>query len=384
MKQKRIKFGDAEADREARIRIDKILTDRWMTEGLYVEKFEGLFAKKLGFKHCVMTSSGTTAAEVLWMAVAAQRAIQPRHATVITPALAFISTANALESRGFHPYMVDIEPHLNMAVPPGDPWSIMSNPIGVQFVANMGRMIGVNKVLKYARDWNLFFAIDACEGHGASYAVAQAGHDGTVAEWADAAIYSFYPAHIVTCGGEGGAICTNDGELANICRSIKSHGREIGDVSQHTAKYVGTNAKTTEWASAIGISELNKFDEIFERRRKVRNGLLERLSEFPITMFPDADGEVIAPHAFPVLVEDLAAFSSHLRAWQIEFKSLWGALSNHPAYSFLGIPDGYFEIAEHVGKHGLHFGCHQDLTDEHLDYIYDVFKMFFDEPREAA
>jgi perosamine synthetase len=370
LKKRPIRFGDVVFDRKARERINNILISGRNTEGMYVEKFESMFAKKFGFEHAIMTSSGTTAAEVLWMAVAAERAIKPQCASVITPALAFGSTANALDSRGFYPYMVDIEPHLNMQVPPGDPWSIMDSPIGVQFVANMGRMIGVDAVFAYAKFNDLFFAIDACEGHGGEF-------EGVgVSGWADAAIYSFYPAHIITCGGEGGMICTRDRRIADLCRSIKSHGRPPRSI-KHDFQVVGTNAKTTEFAAAVGISELDKFDETFKRRREIRAGLIERLKEFSLVLYPDADGEVIAPHAFPVLTQDLAGLSSHLREWTIEFKSLWGALSNHAAYSRLGISAGYFGVAENVGAHGLHFGCHQSLSDDDLDYIRDVFKLFF-------
>lgn len=368
-----IKFGDVEIDRQARERIHTVLESRQITEGRYVKKFEHEFAEKFGFKHAIMVSSGAVAAEVLWMAVAIQRGLQPRHSTVITPALAFGSTANSLQGRGIHPYMVDIDCDLNMAVPPGDPQSIMNYPIGVQFVANMGRMIGVDRIREYAEEWNLFFMIDACEAHGASF------RDGAVAEWADAAIYSLYPAHIITCGGEGGMIGTRDDELAGIVRQLKSHGRAVGDVEAHNFLYVGTNAKTTEFAAAVALSELHKFDETFRRRREIRAGLIERLERFPLTLYRDADGEVIAPHAFPLLTGDLARLSDHLREWSIEFKSLWGALSNHPAYAPLGIQRDYFKNAEAIGRHGLHFGCHQNMSDDDLDYIYDVFKLFFQE-----
>lgn len=375
MKMRTIRFGDVTFDRKARERIDNIIKGRNNTEGYYVEKFEHGFAARFGFPHAIMTSSGTTAGEVLWMAICEKYQIRwGRHRKVITPALAFVATANCIVRRsGLEPRFVDIRADLNMA----DEGLGCTFPIGVQFVLNMGRSTRLDSVAKIAHTYDWFFAVDACEAHGAML------HGREISAYCDAAIYSFYPAHIMTVGGEGGMICTHNRELADLCRSIKSHGRPVGKID-HEFQRIGTNAKSTEFAAAVGISALENFDENFRRRREVRAGLLERLDEFPLTLYPDAPGEVIAPHAFPLLTEDLARLKSHLSEWQIEHKPLWGALSNHDAYAWLGTPRGYFPNAEYVGARGLHFGCHELLTDDDLDYIYDVFKMFFGIYPEAA
>jgi dTDP-4-amino-4,6-dideoxygalactose transaminase len=376
MQKHSIKFGDVEYDRKTRDRYDTILRDRQATEGRYVAKFEYQFGELFGFKHVIATSSGTTAAEVLWMAVAAQRGLDWANGYVITPALAFGSTVNSILRAGRDYYLVDIEPDLNMALPPGDHISnaaiVISNAaIGLQFVANMGRVVRMDLLAEYARQWGLFFAVDACEAHGAML-----GGE-PIAQYADAAIYSFYPAHIMTCGAEGGAIATDDDELANLCRSIKSHGRPPFSI-EHRFLHVGTNAKWNEFAAARALADVENFAEIFARRRHVRNGLLYRLAEFPLRLYHDAEHEIIAPHAFPLLSGRAPELMAHLAEWTIEFKPLWGPLSNHAAHqSHYKAPRDYFKNALEVGLHGLHFGCHQGITEDDLDYIHDVFKLFY-------
>ena len=113
--------------------------------------------------------------------------------------------------------------------------------------------------------------------------------------------------------------------------------------------------------------------------------MLDRLADFPVILYPDAPGEVIAPHAFPILINDaslFAAFKAHLKEWHIEFKSLWGSLTDHRAYSWRRWQD--FPVARDIGKRGVHWGCHESLTDDDLDYIYDVIAMFFQDYKEAA
>ena len=367
MKKRLIKFGDVTFDREAKLHVNEILATGKNTEGKYVEKFEKAFAEKFGFEYAIATSSGTTANEVVWMAIANSLGLRWSEGVVITPVLAFGSTANSILRAGRSLQFIDIASDLNMQVP----ISYKSMSFGVQFVLTMGRTSGLKEIRQFTSRHGLFLVLDACEGLGASY------YDNGIATYCDAATYSFYPAHISTVGGEAGIIATNNAALALLCRSIKSHGRPAGSI-EHRFQHIGTNAKTTEIVAACGLAALKKHDKVFARRRKIRNGLLERLTEFPVMLFPDAENETIAPHAFPIVTSarSFARFKEHLENWQIEFKPLWGALTDHPAFAEFKAPADRFPVADTIGSGGLHFGCHEGMSDDDLDYIHDVFKAF--------
>lgn len=374
MEKRTIRFGDVSFDYQAKERIRAILESGRNTEGEWVSQFERAFAAKFGFKFAVMTSSGTTAGEVAWMAAGClmDSMLYEDQQLIVTPALSFVATANCIKRSGLWPHFIDISESLNISedLDWDDLNSKQGGISGIQFVLNMGRTIGLAEAERFATREGLFLLVDACEGHGARL------NNWPIADLCDAAIYSFYPAHIMTVGGEGGMIATDNREFADLCRSIKSHGRPAGSI-KHEFQRIGTNAKSTEIAAAVGLSALENFDKNFARRREIREMLLTGLGGLPVRTFRDAENEIIAPHAFPVLVENLAELQAHLTEWRIEWKPLWGALTNHPACANGHCPAGTFPVAEDIGGHGLHFGCHESMSDDDVEYIINVFKELY-------
>ena len=369
----RIPFGNLKIGESAKRRIAEVLDSNWISEGRFVREFEEKFAEKFGWKHAIATSSGTDAGIVMWSAVRELSGNRWGQASIVTPACAFAATANCLLYAGLRPCFADIDSTLNLNQDKALEAQQSSGAIGCQFVMNMGRSINLRAAWQRP-SWQ-FYIVDACEGHGGTYR----GMDTAKFSGADAAIYSFYTAHMIVAG-EGGMICTNQDDIADLCRSIKSHGRPLGS-NYFDFQRAGINAKTTEFAAAIGLEGLENFDDIFARRRVIRMMLLERLAEFPLILFPDAAGEIIAPHAMPVLLvddnADIGLLYRHLEKEGIESKTLWGALSNHSAYQWMGIPKGIFPVAERVGKTGLHFSCSEFLSNDDIDYIWKSFRRFF-------
>ena len=383
MEMPRIKFGDLKVGPLARKKIAEALDRNWVTEGKNVAEFEERYAAKFGWKHCVATSSGTTAGEVVWAAVREIDGASFFHnpspdeigAKVITPACAFVATAGCLMASGLKPKFVDVELSTVNLNADAAIKHLDQNTIAIQFVMNMGRSVDFDRIGRIGEEHSLPVVIDACEGHGGTLHGVHISRYGSI----KAATYSFYVAHLIQAG-EGGCVCTDDDEIANLCRSIKSHGRPAWS-NYFDFQRVGFNAKWGECQAAIALESLEKFDEMFEKRRWVRQKLLERLSAFPLILFPDSEGEVIAPHAFPILLEDengdIEPLYDHLETNGIECKTLWGALSNHQAFEWMEIPKGNFPVAERVGRTGLHFGCHEGMTDSDIDYIYGAFKEYF-------
>lgn len=400
-KLRRIKFGDLVVGPLARRKIAEALDGNWVTEGPNVAEFERRYAEKFGWRYCIATSSGTTAGEVVWAAVRELNGKEWGNGIVLTPACAFAATANCLLASGCNPRFVDVNLEtLNMDVEAlkGNTVRIPSNlptvietirdkrTIGVNFVATMGKPTPIHEIALLAKARDLYVIGDFCEAHGAMLCYPDSTPiSATPNKWyfadhlCDVTIYSFYVAHMIV-GGEGGMICTDDDEIAELCRSIKSHGRPAGS-NFFQFDRVGFNAKANELTMAIAIESLEKFDENFERRRITRKKLLERLSEFPLILFPDGEGEVIAPHAFPILLADengdIGPLYKYLEVNGIECKTLWGALSNHKAFQWIGIPRGTFPVAERVGNTGLHFSCSEFMTDEDIEYIAQTIRKFF-------
>lgn len=409
-----IPFGDLRIGPLARAKIAAALDRNWISEGKNVREFEEKFAAKFGWKHAIATSSGTDAGIVVWSAIRELAGVQSSsspsfralensawaairelagikwgHARVFTPACAFAATANCIAATGMAPCFLDVDlDTLNLnaadlarfAAPRENNIKTMLRAVdriiaGVQFVATMGKPTPVREIALFAKMHDLYVVGDFCEGHGAALK-RQPDYSG---DWSyadhfcDAAIYSFFAAHMVVAG-EGGMICTDDDEIAGLCRSIKCHG--YGEGPRFTFVRIGYNSKMNELTAAIGLEGLEKFDETFARRRENREKLLVVLSEFEdqLILYPDRLGEIIAPHAFPIVLRnpeaDVMPLYRHLEAAGIQCKTLFGSLpTQHRAFEFLGHKLGDFPVAERIGRTGLHFSCSEYLTDEDIDYI---------------
>ena len=364
----RVPFGDLRINVDSRKNLDRCLAKNWVSQGDMVKRFETGVAAEFGWKHAIATSSGTDAGQVVMRAVAELTG----KTEVLTPALAFVATANCILAAGLAPGFVDIKLD-TLNLDEELVWQRLCNQTAaVQYVATMGKVKGFDRIAAEARRRGLMVIFDGCEAHGARLNGQEAAH------YADAAIYSFYTAHLVVCG-EGGMICTNDDNLAAICRSALNHGRPSGTNAFEFIR-VGFNSKMNDMEAAIGLGELRRFAENFVYRRWIRSLLLEGLRPLPqVVVFPDGEGEVISPHAFPVLFPELGRTQAMdcLNGAGIETKTLFGSLpTQHRAFSKMGYRLGVFPVAELVGATGVHFGCNQYMTREDVEYIVETITRF--------
>lgn len=387
----KIPFGtiDEATLKAARSYMDGPMSTGHLTEGVLTTEFEHRFAQTFGWKFAIAVCNGTAAGEVLWRALASFRP----GAMVPTPACAFVATANCLSNADLSPVFIDVEyDSLNMS--PGllrqkleeasdDPGGPVRDDLfgrrpkgipGIQFVATMGSLRPVGRMKLIADEFSVPLIGDLCEAHGAWF-------HGYAGEYFDAAIYSLYPAHLVV-GVEGGVICTNDFEIASKCRSIKSHGRPVGS-NYFDFQHIAYNAKWSDLHAAVALASLEDYPARFTKRCQVREALVDALSKFEddITLWREAPGEIIAPHAFPVALRNgdpIYRLYQMLEGSEIECKTLFGSLpTQHAAYAHLGHRRGEFPTAERLGVSGLHFGCGEFIEEKEVRFIVDVFENFF-------
>jgi dTDP-4-amino-4,6-dideoxygalactose transaminase len=195
-------------------------------------------------------------------------------------------------------------------------------------------------------------------------------------------LFSFYAAHMI-CSGEGGMISTHDAELDALCRSIRSHGRRGGQL-YFAFDRVGYNSKMNDLEAAVGLEGLEMFDQTFSIRRGYLLKLHALLKPFSdrLILFPDGPGEIVCPHAYPIVMRDpkqsIEGLYQNLESKGIQCKTLFGSLpTQHRAFEFLGYKKGAFPVSERIGSTGLHFGVHQYLKEEDLDYAVDCIKKYF-------
>ena len=370
----RIKFGDLVIGDIAKNRINKALEKNWVTEGANVKEFEEKFAKQFGYKHAIATSSGTDAC------IASLGSLYEfgakRGDEVIVPATTFCATANAVLAAGFIPKFVDINIEtLNIDTDKIEK-EITDKTCAIMPVHLMGKPSNMDPILKIAKQNNLKVIEDCCESHGAKY---RGKYIGTIG---DMGAFSFYVAHVVICG-EGGVVVTNNDKIADVVRSVKSHGRPTGSIYFDFQRF-GLNLRMNDLTAAIGIEGMIHFEKTFKKRKENLYKLLkltDELSEY-LYFIKEEDYEKVSPHAFPITLKDpkynYSKFYKYLDSKGIQVKTLFASLpTQHKAFEFLGYKYGDFPCAEYIGENGLHFGIHQFLTEDDLIFIYNSLKNYF-------
>lgn len=370
----RINFGDLEIGDVARKYVLGALNRNWVTEGANVREFEQKFANKFGYKHAIATSSGTDADLVSCASLYDFGA--KRGDEIIVPALSFVATANSILAAGFIPKFVDIEVETLNINPSKIEEAVTGNTRAIMVVHTIGKPCEMDSIMEIAKAHNLKVIEDSCEAHGASYKGRVIGSIG------DMGTFSFYPAHVVATG-EGGMVVTNNDEIANVARSVKSHGRPFGSIDFNFQR-IGFNSRMNELTAAIGLEAMEYFDQTFNKRKNNLYkllGLTQELSNY-FYFLREESYEKVSPHAFPLVFRDrkhdCSKLYKYLESKGIQCKTLFASLpTQHKAFKFLNYQYGQFPVAEYVGENGLHFGIHQYLNSDDLVYITDTLKAYF-------
>jgi len=370
----RIDFGKLVIGDTAKRYLQAALDKNWVSEGANVREFEQKFAARFKYKHAIATSSGTDADIVSCASLYDFGA--NRGDEIIVPALSFVATANSILAAGFIPKFVDIKLETLNIDPAKIKEAINGNTRAIMVVHTVGKPCEMDAILEIAKAYNLKVIEDACEAHGATYKGRVVGTIG------DMGTFSLYAAHMVVAG-EGGMVVTDNGEIANVVRSVKSHGRPFGSI-YFDFQRVGFNSRMNELTAAIGLEGMEHFDETFNKRKNNIYKLLESTKELAdYFYFIKEEGfEKVSPHAFPLVLRDrkydCSKLYQYLETRGIQCKTLFGSLpTQHQAFKFLSYQYGQFPAAEYVGENGLHFGIHQYLTEDDLLYISQTLKGYF-------
>ena len=367
----KVPFGTISVTSRARQLINEALDAGWLTRGKYVKEFEDRFAALFGVKHGVAVSSGTDA-NALACAVLYDFGAK-RGDEIIVPALSFIATGNAVFQAGFTPVFVDIKRETLNIDPAKIEARITERTRAIMPVHLMGKPADMDPIRAIARKHGLKIIEDAAEAHGAEYRGEKIGAMG------DMACFSLYAAHIITTI-EGGMVLTNSHKMADALKSLRNHGM----VGKFTFERIGFSAKMNELEAAVGLGNIEIFDDILSRRRRNMYYLIEKFRRFDkvfITL-KEEPFEKLGPHAFSIIVREGSGFSkdefvAFLEAKGVDSRNLFYSMPTQcSSYAFLGHKRGEFPEAEYCSDHGTHIGIHQDIGLGQLDHVVSVVEEF--------
>jgi dTDP-4-amino-4,6-dideoxygalactose transaminase len=233
------------------LRMNDIIDSGWVTNyGPLVKQFETAIAKELDVQHCVAMCNGTIALEI------AIRALELK-GEVIVPSFTFIATAHALQWQEITPVFADIDPSTHTLDPQSVEAMITPRTTGIIGVHLWGRPCETEKLQEIAGRYRLSLLFDASHAFTCTHRGRKIGNFGRCE------VFSFHATKFFNCF-EGGAVVTNDGELASKMRLMKN----FGFAGYDNVIYSGTNGKMTEICAAMGLTNLESIDEFRDANKK--------------------------------------------------------------------------------------------------------------------
>jgi dTDP-4-amino-4,6-dideoxygalactose transaminase len=226
-------------------RINDMLDRRWLTNnGPFVQEFEQQIAEMVGVKHCIAVCNATVGLEIAVRAVGFK-------GEVLVPSFTFIASAHALQWQEITPVFCDIDPATHNIDPCKIEQMITPKTSGILGVHVWGRPCDTSALETLARKHNLKLVYDAAHAFGCSHNGQMIGNFGATE------VFSFHATKFLN-SFEGGAITTNDDDLARKIRWMTNFGFEGYD----NVTFLGTNGKMTEICAAMGMTSLEDIDRI--------------------------------------------------------------------------------------------------------------------------
>ena len=335
-----------------------------------VTEFERVFADYCGAKYAVGVDSGYSALELIVRAYG----IGPGD-EVITAANTFIATTLAISNTGATPVLVDIDPETYNIDPAKIAAAITPRTKAIMPVHLYGQPVDMDPILAIARKHGLRVFEDAAQGAGARYKGRMVGSLG------DAAGFSFYPGKNLGAYGDGGAVVTDDAEIAEKIRLL----RNIGQKVKYYHEVKGFNHRLDTMQAAVLLVKLPHLDGWNAERRRAAATYADLLADLPLTTPATAAYAEHIFHLYIVRVANREALMDYLKERGIA-TGLHYPIPIHlqPAYSELGYKAGDFPITEAYAETILSLPIFPELDDHKVATVVDAIRDYFEtHPHEA-
>ncbi len=282
---------------EIDLRIKTILDKGWYLQGEENEIFCKNFAQYCGTKHCIGVANGLDALNLIIKAMGFGIGDE-----IIVPANTYIASILAISQNGCTPIL--IEPHINTynINPDLIEEKITPKTKAIMVVHLYGQAVQMDKIWDLAKKYNLKVIEDSAQAHGAYYKDKRTGN------LSDASAFSFYPGKNLGCMGDGGAVTTNDDELAQKIKAIANYG---SDRKYHHI-YKGVNSRLDEIQAAVLDVKLKYIDKDNQRRREISKYYRENIKNEKIILPTAYNEDSHVWHIFAVRTKERDKFQKYL------------------------------------------------------------------------
>lgn len=334
--------------------LDRVCQNASFILGEEVERFEKAFAEYCEVKHCVALNSGTSALHLALLTAGIGAGDE-----VITTANTFIATAETVVYTRATPVFADIDPSTGNIDPEQIEAAITNKTRAIIPVHLYGRPADLEAIMDIASRHRLLVIEDACQAHGARCNGKRVGGFG------HAAAFSFYPGKNLGAYGEGGALTTNDDELARTARSLRSHGESV----RYVHKYIGYNYRMDGFQAAV-LNVKMKFVDQWTAKRQACAELYRRLlADANVRLPQDAPDADCAYHLFVAYVENRDQVRAELGRMGVQTAVHYPVpIHRQEAFADLGVKKGGLIFTERACEQVFSMPLFPEMTEEQVTY----------------
>ena len=336
--------------------------DGFITEFKRTAQFEQMIADYTGAKHCVVVNNGTISLTLGAMAVGVQAGDE-----VIVPNYTMIATPNSVKMFGAVPVFVDIEPETLCLDIEKVKQALTPKTKAIMLVSANGRYpkAGVSAFENLAHERNLLLIEDSAQSLGSFYPDGRhIGRAGLVGS------FSFSAPKIISTG-QGGALITDDDEIAAKLRKLKDFGRSGGGNDIHDS--IGYNFKFTELQACIGIEQMKKLPSRVNRKKEIWRRYASNLASVSGIQLFEHDLGRTSPWFIDSIVENREGLIAYLKEAGIGTRVMYPPINKQVAYDIRGD----YVITNIIGEKGLWLPSAVQLTNEEVDLICDLISRYY-------
>ncbi len=359
-----------------------VLRSTRLSNGTRQVRFEEMMAELTGRSHGIAVSSGTAALHLAAKALD----IGPGDEVITTP-FSFIASANSILYVGAKPVFVDIEPHTLNLDPSKVEGAITNRTKAILGVEVFGSTEGMERLAAIAGRYEIPLIEDGCEALGGRHCGQPVGGFGR------AAVFGFYTNKQITTG-EGGMIVTDDDRLADACQVMRNQGRS-DLLNTNTKSYLslggallahdrlGYNYRLSEMASALGIAQLERLDELLEARRQVAAMYIRKLMDCQDLILPNVESPgTMSWFTFVVRLTDQYGHEERdriitgMRRHDIGAANYFPCIHLQPYYrQQFGYEKGAMPVAESVSQRTIALPFYTQMDETQVELVVHTLKV---------
>ena len=350
--------------------IARVIDETSFVKGEEVKSFEQELAKYINAKHVISCANGTDALQIAMMALGLKQGDE-----VITADFTFIATAEVIALLGLTPVLVDVDPNTFLITPEAIEKAITPKTKAIVPVHLFGQCADMEKIMLIAEKYKLFVIEDVAQANGCTYSFSNGikmsagtiGHIGCT---------SFFPSKNLGCFGDGGALMTNDDQIAAMIKSIANHGM----TRRYYHDHIGINSRLDSIQASVLSIKLKYLDSYNKARNYVADFYDKEFASLTWLKIPS---RVIWSdhifHQYTLIVENgkRDELKNYLEGKGIPAMVYYPVpIHSQVAYSQYGFDDKKFPVTNDLSYKVLSLPMHTEMTEEQLIFITDAIKSF--------